>query len=67
MLKKQKSQHLTSFFRCPSYKFRCDYGACIDKNKLCDGVRDCLDDSDEYPDICPSTPSIKQKREIPNG
>jgi hypothetical protein len=32
---------------CPSGQFRCDSGDCIAGSKLCDGLPDCLDKSDE--------------------
>lgn len=39
---------------CPPYQHTCDYavhgdrtGRCVDVFRLCDGVRDCLDQSDE--------------------
>jgi len=35
------------FNRCQSYLFRCNYGACVDKNVLCNGVKECVDGSDE--------------------
>lgn len=28
---------------CPSYAFRCGYGACINGKKKCDGTIDCFD------------------------
>lgn len=34
--------------RCPLNKFRCSYGACIEKEQRCDGKLDCFDQSDEY-------------------
>ena len=34
-------------YRCPLLAFRCNYGACIDGNKKCDGRIDCIDGSDE--------------------
>lgn len=33
--------------RCPNYSFKCKYGACISKTKKCDGVKQCIDGSDE--------------------
>nr|XP_053641408.1 uncharacterized protein LOC128695043 [Cherax quadricarinatus] len=33
-------------------KFRCAYGGCISHNFLCNGHRDCWDQSDETPDQC---------------
>lgn len=35
------------FDRCQSYLFRCNYGACVDRNSLCNGIKDCVDGSDE--------------------
>lgn len=32
---------------CPEDSFKCTYGACIPKEKLCDSKSDCLDRSDE--------------------
>ena len=32
---------------CDPRAFRCNYGSCIDKDKVCNGVRDCVDNSDE--------------------
>ncbi|KAK3579476.1 hypothetical protein CHS0354_028286 [Potamilus streckersoni] len=40
---------------CPSSKFLCENGHCIDQTYLCDGDDDCGDDSDET-GSCPSTP-----------
>jgi len=34
-------------YRCPSYAYRCKYGACVDKNAKCNGKNDCVDGSDE--------------------
>ncbi|XP_050434792.1 modular serine protease-like isoform X2 [Adelges cooleyi] len=39
--------NFSTSFSCPSYAFRCKYGACIDRNFKCDGKRDCIDGSDE--------------------
>ena len=34
--------------RCPETKFKCKKsGQCIEKEKVCDYVKDCLDGSDE--------------------
>lgn len=33
--------------RCPEWKFKCAYGACIGVNKTCNGQADCADGSDE--------------------
>ena len=35
------------FFQCKSLEFTCDNGLCIDLDKRCDNVFDCLDSSDE--------------------
>ncbi|KAL1506781.1 hypothetical protein ABEB36_006082 [Hypothenemus hampei] len=43
---------LCRFVTCPSYLFRCDYGACIGADLKCDGQKDCADNSDE--NICES-------------
>ncbi|XP_060836736.1 modular serine protease-like isoform X2 [Rhopalosiphum padi] len=32
---------------CPTYAFKCTYGACINVESICDGVEQCLDGSDE--------------------
>lgn len=37
---------------CPEPGFRCDYGACILRMARCDGKRDCVDGSDEKPELC---------------
>lgn len=39
--------------RCPSYAFRCAYGACVDSDSECNGVKDCVDNSDELSLKCP--------------
>ncbi|KAG4075983.1 hypothetical protein HA402_003809 [Bradysia odoriphaga] len=39
--------------RCPSYAFRCAYGACVDSDSECNGVKDCADNSDELSLKCP--------------
>lgn len=44
--------------RCPEYLFTCDYGACIDLEKKCDGKKDCRDNSDET--NCIDTTKIQQ-------
>ncbi|XP_014285958.1 coagulation factor IX [Halyomorpha halys] len=38
--------------RCPKFTFKCAYGACIDKEKKCDGHPDCYDKSDEDEELC---------------
>lgn len=32
---------------CPPGSFRCGLGFCIESSKICDGVSDCHDNSDE--------------------
>lgn len=39
---------------CPSFLFKCKYGACIRKNQVCNGERNCADGSDEQAN-CPNT------------
>jgi len=34
-------------YRCPGSAFRCNYGACVSKNSICNGEYDCVDGSDE--------------------
>lgn len=43
---------LFTFNRCPGLAFRCKYGACINKNLICDGNKDCVDGSDESAPEC---------------
>lgn len=38
---------LCSHTVCPETKFKCLYGACVDRSRKCDGIRDCHDGSDE--------------------
>lgn len=38
--------------RCPANQFKCANGHCISKNVVCDGRLDCMDGSDEYPNMC---------------
>lgn len=33
--------------QCPGYTFKCDYGACVNGYAKCDGIKDCVDNSDE--------------------
>ncbi|KRT84439.1 lipoprotein receptor [Oryctes borbonicus] len=40
---------------CPTFLFKCNYGACIEKNKVCNGEKDCADNSDEEPPVCVKT------------
>lgn len=45
--------------------FRCNYGACIDRDLKCNGVVNCADGSDEDPQLCSSsrpTNSITTRR-----
>lgn len=35
------------YIRCPYDKFRCYYGACVNKAFRCDGKFQCVDKSDE--------------------
>lgn len=37
---------------CPSYGFRCGYGACIAGASRCNGKIDCVDESDENQALC---------------
>lgn len=32
-------------FQCSGDKFRCTYGACVNKTAECDGAKDCNDNS----------------------
>lgn len=53
---------------CPSYGFRCGYGACIDDDARCDGTIQCLDESDENPLLCgyADTPDRKHPVDLSN-
>ena len=56
--------HISIFSRRECQKdFRCDYGACIDFRKRCNGQIDCADGSDEDTVLCSST-SIPSKNNI---
>lgn len=35
------------YFRCATHTFQCKYGACVDGEAPCNGVKDCADNSDE--------------------
>lgn len=35
------------FRRCPTYMYRCNYGACVSRAARCNGLADCVDASDE--------------------
>ncbi|KAL0116518.1 hypothetical protein PUN28_009883 [Cardiocondyla obscurior] len=37
---------------CPIYAFRCNYGACIDNDLTCNGISNCVDNSDEILPEC---------------
>jgi hypothetical protein len=39
-------------YPCPEYTFRCLYGGCIHQEVVCDGIKDCIDATDEDPDLC---------------
>ncbi|CAD6995674.1 modular serine protease isoform X2 [Ceratitis capitata] len=43
--------------KCPTYAFRCAYGACIPGIKRCNNKQDCADNSDELKSICRMTVS----------
>lgn len=47
-----ETQPLCSLVFCPSFSFRCSYGACIGGYSKCDGVVDCRDGSDEDELLC---------------
>lgn len=38
--------------RCSPYVFKCDYGACVDGDSICNGIKDCADNSDETVSSC---------------
>lgn len=42
---------------CAENKFRCNYGACIEKSVKCNGIVNCVDGSDEHQ--CGRNPSLK--------
>lgn len=37
---------------CPVNKYRCNNGICISRLRLCDGIDNCGDSSDEFKEIC---------------
>ena len=37
---------------CHRYAFRCNYGACVNGDSICNGVQDCIDNSDETQPQC---------------
>jgi len=39
--------HISADNPCPIYQHTCDERRCVDRQRLCDGRRDCLDQSDE--------------------
>lgn len=51
-LASSSTSNFHSLHSCPETLFRCTYGACIDA-KECDGVQECLDESDERSINCP--------------
>lgn len=52
------------YYSCASYAFRCSYGACVDKTAKCNGVKDCVDGSDENLAECNGgVPSLVQPNE----
>lgn len=44
----QCEKHLHTPSRCSSGKVECYSGQCVDKQKICNGVIDCHDDSYEF-------------------
>lgn len=42
-----ESSELCTRTVCPINKFKCHYGACLDRSKKCNGIRECVDGSDE--------------------
>lgn len=44
-----------NIYSCPKFFFRCDYGACIDGDLKCNGIKNCADGSDEYSRQCKET------------
>ena len=43
---------------CPPFAFRCRNKRCVLKSKVCDGINDCVDNSDET-DGCKGNKKIK--------
>lgn len=46
-----ETEETCSNFECPSDKFRCKYGGCVHGKARCNGIKECIDNSDE--DGCP--------------
>ena len=42
------TEQMLSLSHCNNNEYICDNGLCIDLEKRCDGVMDCLDSSDEF-------------------
>lgn len=42
-----QSNKFLEIFPCSYYQFKCDATRCIDGSKICDGIQDCYDKSDE--------------------
>ncbi len=45
---------ITEKHLCLKGQFRCDSNMCLSKEKLCNDVADCKDESDEDPTLCTS-------------
>ena len=46
------SNDLIPRVKCKRHEFKCDYGACIKKHKVCDNYPHCADGSDETEAAC---------------
>lgn len=59
--------HLTDIEHCASSDFRCLYmDGCVPHSKVCDGIYDCLDTSDEMGcDISTKTPATTTAGDLP--